>query len=103
MYGSLITYKPKPEARGSFTDLARDWANRRGVAAGLVVEYVLEPEDQPDAVHVLAVFASREAYRANAADPVMDAEYRTLRTLLTADPTFFDGEITAIEASVVPL
>jgi len=103
MYGSLITYRPKPEVRDGFTALAKDWVTRRGADVGLVAEYALEPDDQTDTVIVLAVFASRDAYKANAVDPAMDAEYRNLRTMLVEDPTYVDGAISAIESNVVPL
>ena len=44
---------------------------------------------------MVAVFESKETYEANANDPAQDAWYRKFRALLTADPEWNDGEVTA--------
>jgi len=56
---------------------------------------MLRPDRDPREVVLMAVFDTRETYRANADDPAQDRWYRGLREDLEAGPTWEDGEITA--------
>jgi hypothetical protein len=43
--------------------------------------------------YVAVIFASKEAYRANAESSEQDARYRQLLSLLEREPTWHDGEV----------
>jgi len=50
----------------------------------------------------IAVFDSKESYRANAEDPEQDAFYQRWRALMDADPEWNDGEIIGGWGSISP-
>ena len=50
-------------------------------------------DGDPGEIFLVAVFASREAYWANAQSPEQNERFHELRALLVADPEWHDGEI----------
>lgn len=64
------------------------------IAPGCIAVYALWHDGDPDWLTVLAVFDSRESYRANAASPAQHQRYLQLRELLEEDPHWSDGEVT---------
>ena len=49
----------------------------------------------PNELYLVAIFDSREPYRANAASAEQDAEYRQMLEFLDGEPEWHDGEIVA--------
>lgn len=64
-----------------------------GKAPGQVMRYVYQMDADPGVLYLVAVFASREAYWANAASPEQNERFLQLRALLLEDPEWHDGEI----------
>ena len=94
MYGTMARMQPREGKREELLAYGRSWTKERGhKVKGFVKSYLLEPEGNPGEVLLLAVFADKASYVANANDPEQDRWYQKLRELLTADPTWQDGEI----------
>ena len=96
MYGTIARMRPKAGHEQEVLNLMEQWnRERKPSVQGAVGGYMLRPDRDPREVVLLALFESRETYRANADDPEQDRWYRGLREHLEADPTWEDGEITA--------
>ncbi len=96
MYGTIARMRPKAGHEQQIAELMDQWnRERKPKVSGAVGSYLLRPDRNPDEVLLMAIFDSRETYRANADDPEQDAWYRQLRENLEADPSWEDGEITA--------
>lgn len=89
MYGTIARVTTLP---GKLDEL-RALAASMEVAPGQLARYVYRMDADPQVYMLVAVFESREAYRANADSPEQHARYLALRALLTADPEWHDGEI----------
>ena len=96
MYGTIARMRPKAGHEQEVLDLMEQWnRERKPKVHGAVGSYMLRPDRDPHEVVLMAVFETREMYRANADDPEQDRWYRQLREQLETDPTWEDGEITA--------
>jgi hypothetical protein len=87
MYGTVAHLKVKPGAIDSLNRME----NRK--PEGYVASYVFRLDQNPDEVILVAIFEDERSYRANADSPEQDREYRDLRSHLSADPEWHDGEI----------
>jgi len=94
MYGTIARLHVKPGMEAQLKDLEQTY-NTTPVP-GLVTTYVYRMEANPSEYYLTVVFASKEAYQANASSPAQDARYRQLRALLLADPEWHDGEIVSM-------
>jgi quinol monooxygenase YgiN len=104
MYGTIARVRPKAGREQATVALLDRWVRERGPKViGFMTEYVLHSEARPGELLVLAVFASKEAYVANANDPEQDRWYRELRAELADDPEWNDGTIVALERDAVPI
>ena len=93
MYGTLARMRPRPGREQEVVALFDEWWRERGpTVPGARQGYVFRPEGQAGELVAVAVFADRESYRANAADPQQDAWYQRLRAELEADPAWEDGD-----------
>jgi quinol monooxygenase YgiN len=98
MYGTIAHMRPKAGHEQQIQDLLDQWnRERKPKVKGTRGGYVLRPDRNPREVVLVAVFEDRETYRANADDPEQDKWFRQLREHLEADPTWEDGEISAME------
>jgi quinol monooxygenase YgiN len=96
MYGTVAHMRPMEGHEQQVLDLMEQWnRERKPKVRGAVGGYMLRPDRDPREFVLMAVFESREAYRANADDPEQDRWYRQLREHLQSDPSWEDGEITA--------
>src|SRR5947209_10278885 len=96
MYGTVADLKVKPGKTNDLIAWADRWEAERGSKlAGYVNTYTLVTDGDSGHVLVMAVFDSKASYQANAADPAMNDWYEQMRAMLTADPIWNDGEITA--------
>ncbi len=104
MYGTVVRVRPKPGQEQATLDRIDQWLHERAPrVVGFITEYLLRSEAHPGELLVLAVFASKEAYVANANDPAQDRWYQGFRATLETDPEWNDGEIVALERSAVPI
>ena len=92
MYGTIARMRLRPGAEpllrawmDSFTDPVRDH--------GWLSTTIFRSDGDPLEWWLVVVFASKEAYRANAESPNQDARYHRLRSCLEADPEWHDSEV----------
>ncbi len=96
MYGTMFRIRPKKGKQQAVVDLFNEWEkDRRPKVKGALAGYLFKPDNSTGELDGVAVFSSRETYRANADDPAQDKWYRKLRDLLEADPKWNDGEVLA--------
>jgi hypothetical protein len=89
MFGSIFRMQAKPGKKQELLAQFTDTSGR--VPPGMRAAYAFDTGG--DEVWGVAVFDDEKSYRANAADPAQDAEFRKWRDLLTADPEWHDGTI----------
>jgi quinol monooxygenase YgiN len=65
---------------------------RNQFVSGYIAGYLFHLDRDPLGVIMVAIFDSREAYHANAADPKQHGLYLATRQLLKADPDWRDGD-----------
>jgi len=99
MYGSVYKIRPKAGKEQDIVGIMEEFDRERrpkvkGALGGLMFKL-----DNGGMMGV-AIFDSRENYRANAESPEQDAFYRRFRDLLEADPEWNDGEIVTSWGSV---
>ena len=100
MYGTVAKLRVKPGSEplleawmASFADnLRRDTIDGPAVL-GFISSTIYRSDEDPQVYWMAVLFESREAYRANAESPNMDARYRRFRSCLEADPEWHDGEV----------
>ena len=104
MYGAIMRYRVIPGLEGALAVLARAWL-REGAsgAIGLVGEYVLAAERDPQERFSLVIFESEATYRKHVADLDQEGWYRRFRAQIEADPEWIDGAITSLLGATVPL
>jgi quinol monooxygenase YgiN len=90
MYGTIARLRLKP---GMDERLREVLGELRPQVPGLLFDHLYRLEADPHEFYLVVAFASREAYRANAASPEQHARYERYRQLLAADPEWHDGEI----------
>ena len=95
MYGTVARMRVKPGMEGQFRQLLEEQARafEAGHVAGFVASYSYRMDADPNEYYLAAVFASKEAYWANAQNPEQDARYRQWLPLLEGEPEWHDGEI----------
>jgi len=89
MYGTIARVITQPAKVGEIQALA----HRMETAPGQLARYVFQADADPGELWLVGVFASKEAYWANARSPEQHARYTDLRNLMTADPEWHDGAI----------
>jgi quinol monooxygenase YgiN len=89
MYGTIARVKIDPTR----IEELKAVGDSMGTAPGQVARYVYQMDADPGVVYLVAVFASKEAYWANAQSPEQNERFLRLRALLLADPEWHDGEI----------
>ncbi len=91
MYGTVARYRLKPGMEERLLDFEREI--REVKLPGLVAEFTVRLDEDPNVYYEVVVFESREAYRAVAESSEQDARYRELRTLLEGPPEWHDGNV----------
>lgn len=91
MYGTVARTTLKPGAEQRMMALMR--AEEEARIPGDRGTPVYRSDRDPNEYFLAIRFASKEAYRANAASPGMHRRYRQDRELREADPEWHDGEI----------
>jgi quinol monooxygenase YgiN len=94
MYGTIARVCPKPGQESAVAASLEEWdKTQRPIVKGALVGYLFKPDKSPDELVMVAIFADKESYDANAMDPAQDEWYRGFRQHLQADPVWEDGEI----------
>lgn len=93
MYGSVFRMKPKAGVTAQQVEDVMMTIDRtpKGMKGAMILR-----EDGSGHLWGIALFEDEKTYRANAADPAQDAEYRKFRALLEADPEWHDGAISEL-------
>ncbi len=91
MYGTVGHYRVKPGMERQLVEQVRVF--EAASVPGTVATYVYRMDADPNDYYIAVVFASKEAYWANAQSPEQDARYRQLLPLLEREPKWHDGEI----------
>ena len=93
MYGSIFKMKALPGKGDEVVRVFKEWARdvRPGIE-GVNAGHLLRLDSDPDSLIGVAMFSDEKTYRANAERPGQDAWYQSLRSLLSADPEWNDGE-----------
>lgn len=97
MFGTVARVTVQSGKEDEFLSISEQWVRERGETTGEVAEYVFKSEGRPGEHFLIGIFRDRETYYANARDPETDRWYRRMRTTLTADPEWNDGEVVQAE------
>jgi len=99
MYGSLYKIRPKAGKEQDIFRMMEEWdRDRRPNVKGAVAGYMFKLDN--GGLMGVAVFQSKEDYRANAESPEQSAFYQRWRELMESDPEWNDGEIVSTWGSV---
>jgi quinol monooxygenase YgiN len=93
MYGTVARMKAKPGAFEALKNRVRD----PDQTSGAVAVYVYQMDADPNELYMVAVFESKEAYRANAEKPETHEGYLEMMKHLEAEPEWNDGEVVWFE------
>lgn len=91
MYGTVARVRLLPGALPAMNVLFDEF--KAANVPGVVGELMYRMDADPDEYFMVAVFDSRESYRANAEDPAQHERFLAMRALLQSDPEWHDGEI----------
>jgi hypothetical protein len=94
MFGSVFKMQVQPGKKKQLMDLMmNDGRTTPGMRAALMYD------TGGDELWGVAVFDDEKTYRTNADSPEQNKEYEQMRALLTADPEWHDGNVTAFPGS----
>lgn len=91
MFGTVARMRVKPG--GDAMLMAWSQALMGKAIPGRISSTVYRSTDDPRVVWLSVVFESEEAYRANAASPEQHRRWQQMRSVLEADPEWFDGHV----------
>ena len=91
MYGTIAQLKVKPGMAPALIEAmkGRPASDNRG----MIGAHVYKMDSNPDEHWLAVLFESKEAYVANAESPEQHDEYLKMRSFLTEDPVWHDGEV----------
>ena len=93
MYGTIFRMKVKQGQEQRVVDIFKDWEKeRKPHVKGVIGGYLMKPDKGSGELIGVAIFEDKAAFMANADNPEQDKWFRTMRELLTEDPTWEDGE-----------
>jgi quinol monooxygenase YgiN len=90
MYGTIMRARVKPGQRDAFIETMSGTRSRAGDASGFQSADVAWEDKDPNRVVIIARFADKDSYVANAESPEQDAEYRRMVELLESEPEWID-------------
>jgi len=95
MYGTVARFRLKPGMEGQLRQILEEQGRvfAAGQVPGFVATYAYRMDADPNDYYLAVIFASKEAYWANARSPEQDARYRQLLPLFEREPEWHDGEI----------
>ena len=87
-------FKAKTGERQAVIDIFQRWEReRKSKTKGFVRSVLVSKYSDPDEFMVTVVFESKESYDANSNSPEQGDWFTELRSHLTADPDWFDGNL----------
>ena len=87
-------FKAAPGERQAVIDVFQRWEQeRKSQVKGFVRSVLVSKYSDADEFMATVVFESKENYDANSNSPEQGAWYTELRSHLTADPEWFDGNL----------
>ena len=96
MYGTVAHIHPLPDKEPEVIAYFRYWErDRKPQVPGAIGGYAFRLDADPGTWVFAYVFEDKASYEANAGSAEMDRDYQRLRSLLTADPIWEDGEALA--------
>ena len=94
MYGTIGIFKINSGSEAAATDHFNSWwRDRAPKVKGAVAGSIHVNAANPSEFILSVVFDSKESYDANASDPEQDRWYQALRSYLSADPRWMDGDV----------
>jgi hypothetical protein len=87
MYGTIARLKVKPGALQAIKNM------EMRKPEGFIRTIVYQMDKDASELMMVVLFKDKKSYFANANSPQQNEEYLALRSLLKADPDWFDGEI----------
>ena len=91
MYGTVARMRLKAGAEAALRAMTAGY--RENPVPGQVATYAYRMDADPQEYYLAVVFASKEAYRANAQSPEQHARFEQMLALLEGEPEWHDGEI----------
>ena len=91
MYGTVAHIMVKPGMEAQFQQIANEIG--MGRAPGQVAVYAYQMDRNSREFYLVAVFESRETYRANASTPEQHERFMKLMQVLESEPEWNDGEV----------
>ena len=94
MYGTIWRVRLKEGGEAALKALMDEFEARH--VPGFIGHYAYRLDAEPQLYMSAVVFASREAYVANANSPEQQALYERMAAVFDGEPEWFDGEITDV-------
>lgn len=91
MYGTVAHMHARAGAEKQLIEQMRVFETAK--VPGTITIYCYRMDADPNDYYLAVIFASKEAYLANAQSPEQDARYRQMLPLLASEPEWHDGEI----------
>jgi quinol monooxygenase YgiN len=88
MYGTIMRARVKPGQRDAFIESMS--AQQQSQPSGFHSADVAWEDKDPNRVVLIARFADKDSYVANASSPEQDREYRRMLEFLEAEPEWID-------------
>ena len=98
MYGTILRVRLKDGAESTLNALMDEFEARH--VPGFIGHYGYRLDADPHLYMAAIVFASKDAYVANANSPEQHAIYERMIAVFDGEPEWFDGEITDVRGSV---
>jgi len=98
MYGTISRARLKAGAEPALKSVMDEFEARN--VPGYVGQYTYRMDADPDVYMTAVIFASKEAYFANANSPEQHALFERMAALFDGEPEWFDGEITEARGAV---
>lgn len=90
MYGTMAICKVKAENREKMQKVMLQYEKLD--VPGYLGSEVMFPNNHDDTMVLVARFADKASYEANADDPAQHERYVEYRALMEADPEWYDGD-----------
>ncbi len=92
MYGTVARLNVKPGMEHALLEFGAR-ISQTDQTPGMVADYIFRLDSGAGEYIMVAIFADKAAYVANAESPQQQKRYQEYRALLTADPDWNDGEV----------
>jgi heme-degrading monooxygenase HmoA len=98
MYGTIWRVRLKEGGEQALAALMDEFEARK--VPGFIGHYAYRLDSDPSVYMSAVIFATKDAYVANANSPEQSAFYQRMAATFDGEPEWFDGEITDVRGSV---